>query len=53
MRLICCWPSKGATAWEAQFGTTRFSLWFYLRYPRYWRTSGIGFVRVVNEEGEQ
>lgn len=32
---------KYATAWECQIGR----LWFGLRFPRFWRTSGPLFIR--------
>lgn len=31
----------GATAWELQIGR----VWLHLRHPRFWRTSGPGFIR--------
>lgn len=37
---------RGATAWEAQVGR----VWFFLRYPRFWRTSGPGFIRWVSRD---
>lgn len=38
---------RGATAWELQVGR----VWFFLRYTRFWRTSGPGFIRVVPADG--
>lgn len=37
---------KGATAWEAQIGR----VWFHLRFLRFWRSCGPGFVRIVPRE---
>ncbi|MER9768977.1 hypothetical protein NKJ09_23265 [Mesorhizobium sp. M0189] len=40
---------KGATAWEAQIGRA----WFSLRYKRFWRTSGLGFIRIVEKGADE
>lgn len=36
-----------ATAWEAQYGR----VWVHIRYPRFWKTSGLGFVRWLDKDG--
>jgi hypothetical protein len=38
---------KGATAWEFQV----WRIWFAVRFPRFWRTSGLGFVRFTSADG--
>lgn len=46
MTFVCF---KGATAWEAQVGR----VWFHLRYRRFWRTSGVGFIRVIKKDADE
>ena len=38
---------KGTTMWEAQIGR----VWFAVRFPRFWLTSGLGFVRLTDSDG--
>lgn len=37
----------GATAWEVQI----FRVWIAVRHPRFWHTSGLGFVRITDRGG--
>ena len=40
------YAGRYATAWEAQIGR----LWFAIRFPKFWRTSGLGFVRITGKD---
>ena len=42
------WFKRQATGWEAQFG----NLWVKIWYPKFWRTSGLGFIRIIEKEEE-
>lgn len=45
------WPKRYATAWEAQTRTRWGGLWVGLRFPRFWKTSGLFFARLTDREG--
>jgi hypothetical protein len=38
---------RGATMWEGQIGR----VYWGVCYPRFWRTSGLGYVRLANKDG--
>lgn len=45
--MIFIWCQKGATSWDWQIGR----VWLCIRYPRFWRTSGFGFIQITNKDG--
>ena len=38
---------RGATMWEGQIGR----VYWAVRYPRFWRTSGLGYIRLADKDG--
>lgn len=45
--MIFIWFRRTATSWEAQFCR----VWIDIAFPRYWKTSGIGFIRLTDKDG--